>query len=60
MAIRDTETAEQVGDRGRQPVPDMDFSPMTLAEEAAAQGWTRTTKPEPGMPAPAPVVGTRD
>lgn len=58
MASRDTDISTNISKR--EPVPGMDFSVMTLAEEKANQGWTRITKPEPGEPAPAITAGTEE
>lgn len=56
MASRDTDISTNI--THREPVPGMDFSFMTLQEEADNHGWTRITSPVGGTPRPAPVVGT--
>lgn len=57
MTSRDADISTNIS--GRESNAGMDMSPMTLEEEALASGWTRTTRPEGGEPAPAWVVGTR-
>lgn len=57
MTTRDSDISTNVS--GRVPVPGMDFSPMSLQEEADAEGWTRITNPVGGTPQDAMTVGTR-
>lgn len=58
MASRDEDISTNTTAPGSWP--GMNFSPMTLEEEALAGGWTRITRPVGGNdPLPAPVVGTR-
>lgn len=57
MTTRDSDISTNI--TGRVPVSGMDFSPMSLQEEADAEGWTRTTRPVGGMPQDAVTLGTR-
>lgn len=57
MALRDSEISTNI--TGRDTAVGVDMSPMTLAEEAAAGGWVRQSRPEGGTPQDAPTAGTR-
>lgn len=60
MASRDTDISTNITSTtaGTPPVG-MDFSPMSLQEEADAEGWTRITRPAGGTPPDAMTAGTR-
>lgn len=57
MTTRDSDISTNV--TGRVPEAGMDFSPMSLQEEADAEGWSRGARPVGGTPQDAITIGTR-